>query len=411
MKRAAAIVLLVALGAAVAVFLHRRAETRDVHGSSTVEFTTSRTRTPPPTRATLAWPMFGRNPSRTAAATGARPPFRRLWVAGGRSLIEFPPAAAYGRLFYADGGGRVYAISASNGARAWRYDGRRGSGSSPAVGPYGHGTVYAAFLNRFPTHGKDPHDGAVVAIAAGTGRVRWVAHVGASETSPLLSGGRVLVGGWDGNVYALDARSGRRIWTFRTGGAVKGGLAAAGPRVYAGSYDSHVYALDAATGRLVWRASGQPTFFHRGTFYATPAVAYGRVYVGSTDGRMYSFGARSGRLRWSHRTGGYVYGSAAVWNGLVFVGSYDHGLYAFDAATGDVRWRFDAGGPISGSATVIGGAVYVATLRGRVFAVAAESGHLLWAFGDGKYAPPVTDGKRLYLVGYGTVYGLRPTRR
>jgi outer membrane protein assembly factor BamB len=409
MKRALAIVVVIGLGAVTAAAVHRVGEMRDVHGSSTVEFTTATAPAPAPP-SPLAWPMFGRDPSRAAAASGARPPFRRLWVAGGRSLIEFPPAVAYGRLFYADGGGRLYAISASTGARAWRYDARRGSAASPAVGPYGHGTVYATFLNRLPSHGKDPHDGAVVALAAGTGHVRWVARVGASETSPLLLHGLVYVGGWDGIVYALNARSGRRVWTYATSGPVKGGLAARGRIVYADSYDGHVYALDAATGRLVWRASGQPTFFHHGTYYATPTVAYDRVYVGSTDGRMYSFGARSGRLRWSHRTGGYIYGSAAVWAGLVLVGSYDHHLYAFDAATGDVRWRFDAGGPISGSTTVIAGVAYVTALRGRTFAVDARTGRLLWSRAGGKYVPAVADDAHVYFVGSGAVVAFRPSR-
>jgi len=204
---------------------------------------------------------------------------------------------------YTDGGGRLYAISAATGARAWRYDAHRGSAASPAVGPYAHGTVYASFLNRLPAHEKDPHDGEVVALAAGTGRVRWSAHIGASETSPLLLDGRVYVGGWDGVVYALDARTGRRLWAYGMAGAIKGGLAAGAAVVYAGSYDGHVYALDAATGRLVWRAAGQPSLFHHGTFYATPVVAYERVYVGSTDGRMPSTlerprrQVRAGRLR------------------------------------------------------------------------------------------------------------------
>ncbi len=409
MKRAVAAVAVVALGTAVGIAVQRANEIRDVHGSTTVEFTPT-TATAAPARSALPWPMFGRVPARTATASGIRPPFRRIWVAGGRSLIEFPPVAAYGRLFYADGAGRVYAISAATGARAWRYDAHRGSAASPAVGPYGHGTVYAAFLNRFPAHGKNAHDGAVVALAAGTGRMRWIAHVGASETSPLLLHGRLYVGGWDGVVYGLDAQTGRRIWTYATHGPVKGGLASGRGVVYAGSYDGHLYALDAATGRLVWRASGQPTFFHHGTFYATPAVAYGRVYVGSTDGRMYSFGAHSGRLRWSHRTSGYVYGSAAVWNRLVLVGSYDHHLYAFDAATGDVRWRFDAGGPISGSATVIGGVVSFATLTGRTFALDARTGRLLWSRPGGKYAPAVSDGIRVYLVGDAAVSGFRRAR-
>jgi outer membrane protein assembly factor BamB len=409
MKRTLALVAVVALGAAVAVAVHRLGEMRDVHGSPTVEYTPATTPAPP-ARSPLPWPMFGRDPARTAAANGVRPPFRRIWVAGGRSLIEFPPVAAYGRLYYTDGGGRLYAISAATGARAWRYDAHRGSAASPAVGPYGHGTVYAALLNRFPTHGKNAHDGAVVALAAGTGRVRWTVHVGASETSPLLVHGRLYVGAWDGVVYALDAQTGRRIWTYATHGPVKGGLAAGNGVVYAVSYDGHVYALDAATGRLVWRAAGQPGLFHRGTFYATPAVAYGRVYVGSTDGRMYSFGAHSGRLRWSHHTGGYVYGSAALWDGLVLAGSYDHHFYAFDAATGDVRWRFDAAGPISGSATVIGGVVYFATLGGRTFALDARTGRRLWSRAGGKYAPAVSDGIRVYVVGNAAVYGFQGAR-
>jgi outer membrane protein assembly factor BamB len=410
-KRAAAAAVLLVLGAAAVLALRPLGTARDVRGSSTVEFTTTTVRVARP-GSRPAWPMFGRDPARTASLPGARlrPPFRRAWVAGGPSLIEFPPALAYGHLYYGDGGGRVYAISALTGERLWRYDARRGIAATPAVGTYAHGTVYEAFLNRFPSHAKSPSDGAVVALAAGTGRVRWLAHVGASETSPLLTDGRVYVGGWDGAVYALDARTGRRLWTFRTGGAVKGGLAAAGGRVYAGSYDGHVYALDAASGRLVWRVGGRAGWFRHGRFYATPVLAYGRVYVGSTDGGVYSFGARSGELRWLHRTGGYVYGSAAVWRGLVLVGSYDHRFYAFDAATGDERWRFDAGAPISGSATVIDGVVWFATLRGRTYALRARDGRLLWTFPDGRYAPAVGDGRRLYLTGYAAVYALRPAR-
>jgi outer membrane protein assembly factor BamB len=408
--KVAAVVLLVAAGTATAIVLHRLEAGHDVRGSSTVEYVTSATTTAARTPPELAWPMFGRDESRAAALESAaiRPPYQRAWVVGGRSLIEFPPAIAYGHLYYADGGGRIYAVSTSTGARSWRFDAHRVSAATPAVGPYAHGTVYASFLNRLGSRGKSAGDGAVVALAADTGHVRWTAHVGASETSPLLIGDRLFVGGWDGTVYALDARSGRRLWTFRTGGAVKGGLAAAGGRVYAGSYDGHVYGLDAATGRLIWRASGLPQLFGHGTFYSTPVIAHGRVYIGSTDGRMYSFGARTGRLRWSHHTGGYVYGSAAAWRGLVLVGSYDHRFYAFDAATGDVRWRFEANGPISGSATVIGGTAYFATLRGMTYSLATGNGRLLWSFGDGKYAPPVSDGKRLYLVGYGIIYALRP---
>ena len=41
------------------------------------------------------------------------------------------------------------------------------------------------------------------------------AHVGPSETSPLVDGGRVYVGDWSGNVYALSAKPGSSSGTTR----------------------------------------------------------------------------------------------------------------------------------------------------------------------------------------------------
>ena len=75
-----------------------------------------------------------------------------------------------------------------------------------------------------------------------------------------------------------------------------------------------------------------------------------------------------------------------------------------------MKWQFDAHGPISGSPTVIRGVVYFATLERKTFALDARSGRLLWTFPDGKYSPVVSDGRRLYLVGYTRLYALEPAR-
>jgi outer membrane protein assembly factor BamB len=312
------------------------------------------------------------------------------------------------RLFLGNGGGTVQSFSTKTGERAWDFHSHRCMAASPSLGLYKHGTVYAAFLNTMPCRARRPNDGAVIALSVGFGVVRWERHIGASETSPLLLGNRLYVGDWTGMVYALDARTGKTVWTYKTGGAVKGALASSRDRVFVGSYDGHVYALNAKTGMLVWKAAGDPRLFGHGTFYSTPAVAYDRVYIGSTDGKVYSFGEQTGKRRWSHSTGGYVYGSPAVWNKRVYVGSYDDYFYAFDAATGAQLWRFKANGPISGSATVVDGVVYFATLKGRTYGLDAMTGRQLWSFPDGKYSPVVADTRRLYLLGFGVIYGLVP---
>jgi outer membrane protein assembly factor BamB len=382
----------------------------DVRGSATVEFVPADIPEPRPRphrKAAIPWPTYGFDARRLRYAPGIRlrPPFRRIWTFRGGALLEFPPAAVGGRLYLPTFDGRFYALDAATGRPVWRYDSGRCAWASPAVA---RGVVYQTFLNR--SHTCDARTnalgGELVAFDAKTGRIRWRARLGPTESSPLVLDGLVYVGDWTGAVHALDARTGRRRWTYRTDGPVKGSVAAAGDRVVVGSYDGRVYAFDARTGRLRWRASGQARLGGAGSFYSTPAAAYGRVYLGSTDGRVYSFGALSGKLRWSHATGGYVYSSPAVWQRLVLVGSYDGSFSALDAATGDLRWSFRANGPISGAPTVLAGIVYFSTLAQRTYALRAATGRLVWTYPDGKYSPVVSDGRRLYLVGYTRLYGM-----
>jgi outer membrane protein assembly factor BamB len=95
----------------------------------------------------------------------------------------------------------------------------------------------------------------------------------------------------------------------------------------------------------------------------------------------------------------------------VFVGSYSDTFYAFDAATGAVLWKFHANGPISGSATVVDGIVYFATLHRRTYGLDARTGKQVWTYPDGAFTPVVTDGRRLYVIGWGKVYAFSPRRR
>ncbi len=415
MKQLAAVVVLLFVAGCAAAYLVVRHRDEENHRGSSIEYNPTATAPVPPAptrKQSIVWPAFGYDTERlhVAPRVRLRPPFRRVWTAGDASLIEFPPAIGYGRLYAADGAGRVFAVSTKTGRRAWTYATNRCQAASPALDGISHGTLYAVFLNHRPCTKKRASDGEVIALSVGTGAVRWRKHIGASETSPIVVGRRLYVGDWLGNVYALDARTGKTLWRRRVGGAVKGGVAVSGNRLYVGAYDGHVYAFDALTGRRLWRGSADPRFFGSSQFYSTPAAAYGRVYIGSTDGKVYSFGATTGKRRWSHSTGGYVYGSPAVWNGLVLVGSYSHRFYAFDAETGDVRWSFEANGPISGSATVVDGVVYFATLtkNGRTYALNARDGKPLWSFRDGRYTPVVVDRTHLYVVGYAKLYAFAP---
>jgi outer membrane protein assembly factor BamB len=409
---AGVLIVLAGAGTAYYLFKHHRYG-GNVKGSS-VEYVPTQT-VAAPRPGPFVSPMFGGVPQHLHVGVGrVRPPFRLVWVSGGTSLVEFPPAVAFHYLYYAALNGNLIAVSTRNGRRLWTVHVGRCEASSPAVDRLGRGSVYETFLNEQPCgrNAAKRGDGELLAVAAGPSHLRrWSKPLGASETSPLLVGHRLFVGDAEGNVFCLRTVDGKTVWSFRAGGAVKGALAYNRGRLFFGAYDGRLYSLNATNGKLLWRArSNRDWLGHHGQFYSTPAVAYSRVYLGSTDGHVYSFGERSGKLRWSYGTGGYVYGSPAVWRGRVFVGSYDHTFYAFDAATGAVLWKFHSNGPISGSATVVAGVVYFATLDRRTYGLDARTGKQLWTWPDGAFTPVVTDGQKLYVVGWAKVYAFSPKR-
>jgi outer membrane protein assembly factor BamB len=404
------LILLAGIGVAYHESTHRFGGS--MRGTST-EFDPTLTVAPPrPKESSIVSPMFGGEPQHLHVGVGKiRPPFRRDWVTGGTSLIEFPPAIGFHYLYYASLNGNLIAVSARNGRRLWTDRIGRCEAAGPALNRLGRGSVFETFLNREPcgrgtAHGK----GEILVVAAGPGHaLRWRKTMGVTETSPLIVGNRIYVADYDGVVYCLRGVDGKTLWRYQADGAVKGAVAYDRGRVFFGAYDGRLYALRASDGKLVWRAESQRDWFGRhGQFYSTPSIAYSRVYLGSTDGHVYSYGEQSGKLRWSYFTGGYVYGSPAVWRRRIFVGSYDHWFYAFDAATGAVLWKFHANGPISGSATVVDGIVYFATLKRRTYGLDALTGKQVWTYPDGAFTPVVTDGRRLYVVGWGKVYAFSP---
>ena len=338
-------------------------------------------------------------------------------------LVEFPPAVGYGRVYLAQDHGRFFAVDASSGKIVWQKRFRHCSAAGPALG---NGIVYMSYMQALPCP-REPRTapGFVVALNAKTGRELWRYRTGVVESSPLLVDGTLYFGSWDHYLYALDVRGRRpRVrWRYLASDELNSSAAYAGGTVYIGSDGGSLYAVDARTGKLRWKASSFSRFLHgREYFYATPTIAYGRVYIGNTDGTLYSFGAATGRLIWAQKAGTYVYTAAAVWRRRIYVGTYDGYLSAFDAATGDLIWKVAAPAAIHGAPTVLDGLVYFSTCGGcgrhgsryvkqgpgGTYAVDARTGKLVWSFPDGRYSPVVADEKHLYLVGKTRLYGLVP---
>ena len=143
-----------------------------------------------------------------------------------------------------------------------------------------------------------------------------------------------------------------------------------------------------------------------------PGVAFGRVYAGNNDSRVYSFDLSDGELAWSYSTGGYVYSGPAVASTphtgpTVYIGSFDGNIYALNAKTGEPRWIHSAGGPVIGSLTAIGNIVYAAEFKdGSTTGFAMKTGRPVFHYKTGTYTPVISDGRRIYLVGYSSINAL-----
>jgi outer membrane protein assembly factor BamB len=103
-------------------------------------------------------------------------------------------------------------------------------------------------------------------------------------SSAALADTRLILGGRDKIVHALDRRSGKSLWTFDTRARVDSSPVVAGGRAYIGSNDGKLYVLDVASGKSVFE------FDAGGPLSASPAVASGRVVIGSQDGTLFCLG-------------------------------------------------------------------------------------------------------------------------
>ena len=215
-----------------------------------------------------------------------------------------------------------------------------------------------------------------------------------TEATPLFFDGRLYVTGLAGHAWALDARTGQPLWTYRREspsgmhnccGAINRGFAALGDVLYMGTVDARLIALNVKDGSVIWEspiADGSKGY----SVTMAPLVVKDKVIVGvsgsefPTRGFIDAYNARTGTREWRFYTvpgpgepgsdtwptaeamakgggGVWVAGSYDPDLNLVFYGTgnpnpayygqdrlgdnlYTSSLVALDADTGRLRWHY-----------------------------------------------------------------------
>jgi quinohemoprotein ethanol dehydrogenase len=215
------------------------------------------------------------------------------------------------------------------------------------------------------------------------------------QTQILEYRGTLYVTNGADDVFAVDVRTGRILWTYRghpdphSGnpiGRSNRGAAMGDGGIYVGQLDARLVALDQRTGRVRWSVQTEP--WQDGfSITAAPLYYQGLVIIGlsggemGTRGQVKAYDARTGKLRWTFYTvpgpgefghdtwpansDAWKHGGAAVWQtpavdpelGLIYFSTGNPGpnlngsvrpgdnlftvsIVALDARTGKYRWHF-----------------------------------------------------------------------
>ena len=174
-----------------------------------------------------------------------------------------------------------------------------------------------------------------------TGEKLWDYFVGPQFGEPLLTDESVFVGTLYGDVFCLKLegdwthhKAGRIRWHFKTDAAVNTTPTLGGDTLYAASNDGNLYALDQRSGEERWRWKPDREEARAFRLYSKPVLNRGHLFVGSADGFMYCLDAETGELRWELELGEWVRAAPVLVDDVLVVATLDgnlHGLGIKDA--------------------------------------------------------------------------------
>jgi outer membrane protein assembly factor BamB len=261
---------------------------------------------------------------------------------------------------------------------------------------------------------------------------------GSLAAAPVVTNGVVYMQDLNANVYALSLATGELKWEYQVNSPEKSGpgpdgVAVAGGTVY-GDTSTTVFALNASTGKAVWTSKNLLSS-GEGYFEIQPQVAGGRVYLASAYGLAHGGGvlmalsAATGQLLWRFNTlvsvdkaaNAVGVGSGGAWetplvgsDGSVTFGIgnpyqsaataiadpatqlYTDSDVNLNAATGKLRWYYQGlandfmdhdmqSSPIA--ATINGAPAIIGSGKlGVVFAMNASTGKLIWKTPVGEHS-------------------------
>ena len=307
------------------------------------------------------WPEPGGYAANAMYHLQANGPLRQVWEtdtgkgSDDDSRLTAPPVVSDGRIYVLDASAHVFAVEAKSGKSLWDRN----------LAPEGPDD-FTFFGLLGPDLSIDPSKGFGGGVA--------------------LDDGKLFVSTGFGNVFALDAATGRQLWKSNLDVPIVNAPVANGGRVFVSSEDNHFVALAESDGRVLWDHQGISE--SAGMLCSTSAAVAGdSVIVPYTSGELYAIRVDNGRTEWNDmltKSGTVtalselddIAGRPVVDRDMVFAISHSGVMAAINLNTGERVWSRDIGGIQTPWAA--GDFVYVLTSDGQVICLQRKDGLVKW---------------------------------
>lgn len=226
--------------------------------------------------------------------------------------------------------------------------------------------------------------------------------------SPAIIDGRLYAVDAEGELYALDARTGDRLWYKDLDRPILAGVGADAQHLYVVGRNGELLALNRQNGELVWSASMPAEVL------AKPRSNGNQLVVSTIDGKLIAFDVGSGQRLWQYDSDAAILsyrGTAEPYidRERVLAGFSNGMLMSFDVLTGAPLWEYPvsvASGrtelerlvDVDGEPLVIDDAVLVVGYQGKLAALGLDNGQELWTREASSLRSPGVGSGNLYVA-------------
>ncbi|TWX56969.1 outer membrane protein assembly factor BamB [Colwellia hornerae] len=243
-----------------------------------------------------------------------------------------------------------------------------------------------------------------------------------SRIKPNVAYGKIYSASRDGDVVALELENGEEIWSTdlsdikgersffdrRQSALLNGGPISGIQKIFIGSENGEVFALDADTGKLDWQGKV------KGEVIAAPAIDAGILVVNTASGVIKAFNASNGQDEWQVEQEVPALtlrgvSSPAISSGGVMVGSANGTMSVYILESGQQGWTAEvgeAGGStqlervidVDSAPLIYGDKVYSISVKGNLTAIDLRSGRMIWERQYSSYHDMAISGNTLFLT-------------